>query len=132
MKTSPNIPCPCGSGLKYKKCCLRFHKGMHAPDALALMKSRYSAYAVGDARYIVATTHPLCPEFDEDTARWKEEILAFSRHTRFEKLEIVAYDSGEEEAFVHFKAHLSSGVLEEKSRFVKENGRWYYREGKFD
>ena len=132
MKVSPNIPCPCGSGQKYKKCCRRFHKGALAPDALTLMKSRYSAYAVGYARYIIETTHETCPEYDKDQKKWKEEILAFSRHTRFEKLEIVAYDAGEKEAFVHFKAHLSSGVLEEKSRFVKENGRWYYKEGTLD
>ena len=127
-KPSPNLPCPCGSGAKYKKCCRRYHQGALAPDALALMKSRYSAYALGIADYIIATTHPRCPEYDDDTARWKAQIIAFSHHTTFHKLEILAYTEGEE-AYVHFVAHLSSGTLEEKSRFVLEGGRWFYRDG---
>ena len=128
-KPSPNLPCPCGSGKKYKKCCRIYHQGALAPDALTLMKSRYSAYALGVTGYIVATTHPQCPEYNDDTARWKVEIAAFSRHTTFHKLEILGYDTEANEAYVHFIAHLSSGKLEEKSRFVREGGRWLYRDG---
>ena len=128
-KPSPNLPCPCGSGAKYKKCCRRYHQGAVAPDALALMKSRYSAYALGIADYIITTTHPQCPEYNDDTARWKAEIAAFSRHTTFHKLDILAYDTDGEEASVHFIARLSSGTLEEKSRFVRKEGRWLYRDG---
>ncbi len=52
-KPSPNLPCPCGSGLKYKKCCQKYHKGALPSTALLLMKSRYSAYALGLADYIM-------------------------------------------------------------------------------
>ena len=47
-KFSINSPCPCGSGGKYKKCCQKYHKGALAKDALTLMKSRYSAYALNE------------------------------------------------------------------------------------
>jgi len=36
-----NRPCPCGSHIKYKKCCRPFHKDKIAKDALHLMKSHF-------------------------------------------------------------------------------------------
>lgn len=128
---SPNSPCPCGSGLKYKKCCRPYHLGKRAPDALTLMKSRYSAYAAGDAQYIIRTTHPECPEYDTDQKRWKESILQFSRSTHFVRLTILEYLPGDKEAFVTFQADFGEGVLREKSRFLNVNGQWLYRSGEF-
>ncbi len=128
-KTTPNTPCPCGSRIKYKKCCAIYHKGALAKTALELMKSRYVAYAVGDASYIIKTTHPNNPDYSEDTKSWKESIELFSNKTEFLGLEIVEFIDGEEEAFVTFKAKLSSGDMEEKSRFLKVNGRWFYESG---
>ncbi len=128
-KPSVNIPCPCGSGLKYKKCCLRYHKGGTAPDALHLMRSRYAAYAVGNSRYIMQTTHPDNRDYSTDILRWEEDILQFCRHTDFLGLHIEAFTEESEEAFVTFTAKLSSGEMREKSRFVKQQGRWLYLEG---
>jgi SEC-C motif-containing protein len=131
-KPSPNLPCPCGSGLKYKKCCLKYHKGALPSTALQLMHSRYSAYALGLAEYIMSTTHPDNSDFTEEREQWKKEILAFSRATAFEGLKTVAFVDGEEEAYVTFEALLSSGLLREKSRFLKENGKWLYVDGVFE
>jgi SEC-C motif-containing protein len=128
-KPSVNLPCPCGSGLKYKKCCLRYHKGAAAPDALHLMRSRYTAYAVGNSRYIIQTTHPDNPEYSSDIPNWEEEILNFCRHTGFLGLRIESFTENREEAFVTFTAKLSSGEMREKSRFLKQNGRWLYVSG---
>ena len=51
--------CPCLSGLQYGECCGPFHSGdAFAPTAERLMRSRYSAFAVGDADYLLATWHP--------------------------------------------------------------------------
>jgi SEC-C motif-containing protein len=53
-------PCPCGGGA-YAHCCSRWHGGplaLHAPTAEALMRSRYSAYALGLHDYLCATWHP--------------------------------------------------------------------------
>ncbi|SFV90046.1 UPF0225 protein YchJ [hydrothermal vent metagenome] len=130
-KYSPNAPCPCGSSLKYKKCCQKYHKGAVAPTAALLMRSRYSAYAVGDAAYIMKTTHPQNSDYTEEKIQWKEEIMQFCHHTQFLRLNITKIAEGDTEAYISFKAHLSSGILKEKSRFLKENGRWYYVDGIF-
>jgi SEC-C motif-containing protein len=132
MKISPNAPCPCGSGGKYKKCCQRYHKGALAPDALTLMRSRYSAYAAGSADYIIKTTHPNHPDHALGRSKWKEEILTFSKHTDFLSLHIIDYLDGETEAYVTFEAKLSSGLLKEKSRFLKEDEQWLYVDGEYE
>ena len=131
-KTSPNSPCPCGSKKKYKKCCQPYHKGAKAKTALLLMKSRYSAYAVGESNYIVKTTHPNNPDFTDNIKAWRESIKSFSEVTDFLGLEILEFVDGENEAFVTFKALLSSGEMVERSRFLKEGGEWLYERGEFE
>lgn len=131
-KLSPNAPCPCGSGIKYKKCCAVFHKGARPSNALLLMKSRYSAYAAGEANYLMKTTHPNNAQYMTDTKKWKAEIEEFCNHTELQGLEIVEFIDGEQEAFVSFKAKLSSGEMVEKSRFLKVEGIWLYESGKLD
>lgn len=128
-KISINAPCPCGSKNKYKHCCRIYHKGAEAPDALTLMKSRYSAYAANEYAYIIKTTHPENPDYSTETQPWKNSIVAFSKHTEFLGLEIVEFIDGRNEAFVTFIASLSTGPLKEKSRFLKAEDRWLYAEG---
>jgi SEC-C motif-containing protein len=132
QKPSPNIPCPCGSKLKYKKCCQKYHKGALPANAEQLMRSRYSAYTLGLADYIIKTTHPDNQDYTDDIDRWRAEILAFSRHTTFISLSVQSFSCTGEEAYVVFEASLSSGILREKSRFVYTSGRWLYVEGVFD
>ncbi|CAA6814441.1 MAG: Unknown protein [uncultured Sulfurovum sp.] len=128
-KISPNSLCPCGSKNKYKKCCLIYHKGAKPKTALLLMKSRYVAYAVGNSSYIVKTTHQNNEQYMTDTKAWKESIDVFCKETEFLGLEILEFIDGDEEAFVTFKALLSSGEMIEKSRFLKVNGFWLYENG---
>ncbi len=125
-KLSPNASCPCGSGKKYKQCCRRFHQGAVAKDALELMKSRYSAYAARESAYIIKTTHPNNPDFSTDTREWKKSIESFCKNETFDKLEILEYIESKNEATVKFIAYLGSGQMKEKSRFVKEGGKWLY------
>ncbi len=117
MKISPNYPCPCGSGKKYKKCCQIYHKGAIAKDVLTLMRSRYSAFAIGDIKYIIKTS-----TFQKDY----EELKAFSNSCKFEKLEIL--DSGKD--FVTFRATIycdgKDASFTEKSHFIQKEGRWLY------
>ena len=128
-KISSNTSCPCGSGVKYKKCCLVYHKGAVAKTAELLMRSRYSAYAVNNASYIIKTTHPNNSDYTIDTKTWKESIEAFSKTTDFLSLNILEFIDGEEEAFVTFKAILSSGEMLEKSCFFRVNDSWLYESG---
>jgi len=93
------------------------------------MKSRYSAYAVGESRYIIRTTHPDNPDYSTEQKSWKQSIEVFCRGTDFLGLEIESYSEGEQEVFVTFKAILSSGEMREKSRFLKVEGIWLYVDG---
>ncbi|MFZ2888928.1 YchJ family protein [Sulfuricurvum sp.] len=131
MKISPNSPCPCHSGEKYKKCCLPYHKEILPSNAKKLMRSRYSAFALRLCDYIMTTTHPNNPDYNEDKERWRESILEFSQNTQFLGLRILEFIDGEDEAFVSFEARLDGGILKEKSRFLKVEGKWLYINGVF-
>ena len=136
MKFSANDNCPCGSLIKYKKCCKPFHENIKTPiNALELMKSRYCAYAIEKSEYIISTTHQKNRDFNTDTKVWNNDILDFSRNTKFEKLEILEFIDGQTESFVTFKANITQNKQDvsfvEKSRFVKENGKWQYIDGEF-
>lgn len=111
--------CPCGLPAGYDACCGRFHGGAAAPTPELLMRSRYSAYAVGDAAYLLRTWHPSTRPREVDTS------------TRWLRLEVVAARGGllDAEGAVHFRAHHVGGVLEERSRFVRDAGRWSYLDG---
>lgn len=131
-----NSQCPCGSKIKYKNCCQAFHLGKTPKNALELMKARYCAYALSIEKYIIKTTHKDNPDFQDDTVSWTQSIKKFSKQTRFEKLEILDFQSGEEEAYVTFKVTLhSKGVdtsFSEKSKFRKTKGFWYYLKGEIN
>ena len=120
------MKCPCGSGIEYKKCCKPFHKNKKKPkNALELMKSRYSAYVMGEVKYIIKTTHKNNPEWKNPN--WQEEIKQFCQ-SNFKKLEILDFITHQNEAFVEFKAYIDDYVIYEKSRFVKED-MWLYESG---
>jgi SEC-C motif-containing protein len=115
-------PCPCGALLPYDACCGPLHSGeATAGTAEALMRSRYSAFAVGDAEYLLATWHPSTrpPSVDLDPG------------VRWLGLEIVEAAGGpfDTEGVVEFKATHDGGVQHERSRFRREQGRWLYLDG---
>jgi len=132
-RLGPNAPCPCDSGRKHKHCCRRLHRGTPAPNAEALMRSRYSAYAVGDVAYLMATTHPDGPHWRDD-AGWAEELAAFCESTEFVGLRVIGHGKlPNGEAWVEFEADLrQSGravPMHERSRFRRLDGRWLYLDG---
>lgn len=131
MKISVNAPCPCHSGKKYKKCCQAYHTGANPSNALVLMRSRYSAFALRLVDYIIASTHPDNSDYSEDIKEWKKGIEEFCDNVTFTGLEIIEFCDGENEAFVTFKAILGDVQFIEKSRFLKENNKWLYESGEF-
>lgn len=135
LKLSSNAPCPCGSHLKYKKCCKIFHNGGYAKTALVLMKSRYSAFVVGDYQYIMKTTHPENSDYTTDTKEWESSILEFCKHTEFKALTILDSTVEEESSTVTFKVSLFQNAQDvgfiEKSLFYKVNNLWLYHSGDF-
>lgn len=122
--------CPCGSGFTYGGCCRKYHEGEPAPNALVLMRSRYSAYALGLASYIMATTDKEHPEQKKKRSVWEKEINAFSTNTLFKRLEIRGFSEGSQEAKVTFIAYLEQAgrdvSFEETSVFAKREGLWLY------
>ena len=83
------------------------------------MRSRYAAFAVGDATYLLRTWHP-------STRPRTLELDARVRWLRLEVLEAVGGGLLDVEGQVSFRAHSDAGVLEERSRFVRDAGRWSY------
>lgn len=120
--------CFCGSTISFKDCCQKHIDGTQkAPTALALMKSRYSAYATHQADYLLATTHISQREYYS-----KEEILNWATANEWHKLEIISST----ETTVEFKAYFldsnkQNQVHYEFSTFKEENGCWFYLDGKF-
>ncbi len=130
MKISPNDPCPCHSGAKYKKCCRMYHNGTPAPNPEALMRSRYSAYALDKSDYIMQTTHPESPHWHENRVAWLAEVQAFSKETRFEGLKILSTDA-DTVTFHAILFHDTEDVsYTECSLFRQKDGCWLYVEEK--
>ena len=81
----------------------------------------------------MATTHPHNPAFTLDKQGWRRGILDFCQRTRFIDLKIHEFIDGADEAYVTFTAQLtqadSDASFKEKSRFLKEAGRWLYESG---
>jgi SEC-C motif domain protein len=121
-----DIACPCGSGGRYAQCCGPVHAGAPAATAEALMRSRYSAFVRGDGPYLLASWHPSTrpAELDLDAGvTWR----------RLQIVDTVAGGTGDADGVVEFRAaHRSpagTGLLHERSRFVREDGRWVYLDG---
>ena len=129
-------PCPCGRQdargrpLAFARCCGRHladFDGTPAPDAESLMRSRYCAFVLEDADYLLATWHPSRrpPSIDfEPGTRWlglevRRQRIVDSTHAEVE--------------FVARSRHAGRAHrLRERSRFVCEDGRWYYLDGEID
>lgn len=125
-RTTPT-PCPCGCPSTYEACCGRFHAHeAWAPDAEALMRSRYSAFVKKDADYLLETWH--------ESTRPTE--LTLDDPIRWLSLKITEFVPGDEESFVTFEARGKYNgrafCQREKSRFLKVDGRWYYVDGEVD
>ena len=125
-RRAPAVPaCPCGSGAPLAACCGRFLEGKaDAPDAERLMRSRYSAFVGGRGDYLLATWHPSRrpPAIDFDAgAKWLG--LEVRRH------QPTGPDSAEVEFVARWRVGGRAVRLHERSRFVREGGRWYYVDG---
>jgi len=125
--------CPCGTGKNYGECCERFHRGSLPSNAQELMRSRYAAYVLNLSDYIIATTHPGSPYYQDNRAAWRRNLTQFSEGSTFHKLEILDFQEDGDLAMVTFVAYLSQGeedaTFTEKSYFQKVKGKWLYLRG---
>jgi SEC-C motif domain protein len=127
-------PCPCGrlgggrKPLAFAQCCgpyLRDFENTPAPDAETLMRSRYTAHALCDAGYLVATWHW--------STRPNVEV-ELEAGTKWLGLEVRGHrvtddDHAEVEFVARYRIAGRAVRLHERSRFVREDGRWYYLDG---
>ncbi|MEO1591924.1 MAG: YchJ family protein [Cyanobacteria bacterium J06632_22] len=124
--------CPCGSQQDYGNCCGPYVDGDRpAPTAEALMRSRYTAYAKGKADYLFKTHHPSQRTFEE-----RFELAKTIKNTRWLRLTVLATQKGQSQdktgvvEFVAVYADPNPGQLHERSRFTRQNGQWFYLDGK--
>lgn len=120
--------CPCGSGNLLAQCCGRYHCGAAAPSAELLMRSRYSAYVLGLADYLVDTTLPA-----QQGALDRLAMAAWSAQSTWLGLEVEGselFGGKPEHAQVTFSARWHDEQGEhghrECSAFVQVDGRWYF------
>lgn len=118
--------CPCGSGARFDGCCAPVLRGAPATTAERLMRSRYTAFVVGDDRHLAGTWHP----------GTRPAVVDLDPHLRWTGLEILATTAGgpgDRRGTVEFRAGWrdgrESGVLHEASRFVFQSDRWWYLDG---
>ena len=118
--------CPCGSGATYVACRGAFHSASAtAATAEQSMRSRYSAFAVGDADYLLATWHPATPPASvnlDPAIEWRRlRIRAVPVGTD-------ADDAGAVSFVAHYwdSAHQQYGREHENSRFTRQARSWFY------
>ena len=133
MTTTAQAACPCGrlspkhQPLALADCCGRYldhFDAVPAPDAEHLMRSRYSAFVLQRRDYLLATWHaaqrPSTLEF-EPGAQWLG--LDVRRHR------VLDADHAEVEFVARYRVAGKAVRLHERSRFIREGGRWYYVDG---
>jgi SEC-C motif-containing protein len=118
------MSCPCGSGKDYADCCGARHCGAAAESAEALMRSRYSAYVLRLTDYLLSTWHATTRPAELDLSGGPKWLgLTVLRH------EVTGPGTAIVEFVARYKAGGRAGKLAEVSRFVRENGYWYYVDG---
>lgn len=119
--------CPCLSGQPYLSCCAPYHQNQAlAPTAEALMRSRYSAFVLQLAGYLHDTHHlSTRPADDESNSLAETHWLGLSLR------EVDHHDDSATVEFIAFYQDQPIGQLHERSRFIKEQGRWLYLDGQF-
>ncbi len=122
--------CPCGRTtdkalpLSLAACCGLYHAGQPAPDAERLMRSRYSAFVQGDVSYLLATWHSTQRPAEltlETGGKWLG--LEIKQHR------VTGVDTAEVEFVARFRVAGKAVRQHERSRFVREDGRWFYVDG---
>jgi SEC-C motif domain protein len=127
------LHCSCGRvdvkkrPVAYADCCGRFVAHFDTapvPDAEHLMRSRYSAFVHEQADYLLATWHsttrPASLDF-EAGAKWLG--LEVREH------KVTGADTAEVEFVARYRVAGQAVRLHERSRFVREGGRWFYVDG---
>ena len=128
----PASPCPCGSGREYDACCAPHHRGETWPETAAdLMRSRYSAFAMGQTDYL-----RLSLAESKRSAFSRREVENWNRAVTWSGLEIVDTvaggpddETGEVVFVARFERKGAPGEIREHAQFIREEGQWRYEDG---
>ncbi len=130
------LMCPCGRvfaqgkkarPLSFSACCgpyLDQPDTLPAPDAEALMRSRYSAFVLGRRDYLLATWHASTRPADltlDPAAQWLGLDVRSHR--------LLDADHAEVEFVARYREAGRAVRLHERSRFVREQAHWFYVDG---
>jgi SEC-C motif-containing protein len=126
-----SLPCPCGLRPDYARCCGALHQAFAAGQGLtaatpeALMRSRYAAFVLDLRDYLLATWHdstrPGVLEPPEPGLKWLGLDV--------KRAAMQDADHGTVEFVARSKLGGRAYRLHETSRFVRENGAWFYVDG---
>lgn len=122
--------CPCrkkSESIRYSACCEPRHSGLApAQSAEALMRARYSAFVLQLAPYLLESWH----------TSTRPSRIEFEPGRTWMLLKVIAAAQDGDTATVAFRAQSRlaghTHVLHEVSRFVREDGRWFYLDGRID
>tara|TARA_B110000444_G_C18839572_1_gene598032 strand:- start:679 stop:1170 length:492 start_codon:yes stop_codon:yes gene_type:complete len=127
--------CPCGSNNTFAECCqplLRGEQKANSPEQL--MRSRYSAFYVGEIKHLLKTHH-----LSQHSKTQEQDLIRTVANTRWLGLTILSTEGGTSEAdqgqvefLARYKVMQEIALLHEKSRFVREKGQWFYVDGTID
>lgn len=120
--------CLCGSGQKYEDCCGPLHSGRKkAMTAEQLMRSRFTAYAMGKDQYLIDTW---------DKTKSPDKVNFSGDQVEWSRLEIVSRKKGgskDRKGSIEFKAYYKLNgeehLMREASQFRKVNNEWIYVDG---
>jgi len=132
MATEDSNLCPCGSKLQFEDCCGPYLMGdKDPPTAEALMRSRYTAYAMGSIDYLYKSScAKIQREFDADGCKkWSES----AEWTGMEILRVEGGGESDDKGVVEFIAHYSINGKpvnhHETSEFGRIDGKWKFIDG---
>tara|TARA_R110002049_G_scaffold222440_1_gene394081 strand:+ start:2174 stop:2641 length:468 start_codon:yes stop_codon:yes gene_type:complete len=125
---APPLDCPCNNTKSYQACCQALHTGdLTANSAEQLMRSRYSAFVIGNIAYLISTLQADKRQADDET------ILSQTiEDTQWLGLRIIKHKSAGNNATVEFVAFYKDepiGQLHELSHFIKQDKQWFYVDG---
>lgn len=120
------VACPCNPSKKYKECCEPIHQNISlATTPEQLMRSRYSAFVLAKIDYLQKSHHSSTrPSLNEafETEKWTKSV-------RWIKLEVLNANDDTVTFKAYFIENGQQQIIQEKSKFVKENNYWTYLNG---
>ena len=127
--------CPCTSGLTLSACCEPYLSGAHEPpNAVALMRSRYSAYALGEVAWLLRSLHHTHPDHQRPPALVLHDLAKACRDFKYRGLWILDHASSPPAAQVLFLVRLyekgKDRSFVERSEFLHDGRGWRYHDGK--